>query len=160
MFKFAFSLNKVVEQGYLTEHSAGGVVYRLVKGGDQLYLILMNRRKKWEFPKGHIEAGETPLDAALREVKEETGLKTLEVLPNFQQKVSYMFIKEGKTIRKDVIYFIMKTGEDVVKVNDEHLGYMWLDYERAINTLSHKNSKSVLRAADKWINLYERAWRI
>ncbi len=149
-----------MEQGYLTEHSAGGVVYKLMRGGSPVYLILINRRKRWEFPKGHIEAGETPLDAAIREVKEETGLTVLEVLPNFQQKVNYTFLKEGKMVKKDVIYFLMKTAEDSVRVNDEHLGYMWLDYEKAINTLSHKNSRVVLKAADKWINMYEKAWRI
>ena len=58
------------------ETSAGGVVFR-VEEGRPLYLLIRDSYQNWGFPKGHLEAGERPEDAALREVSEETGLGDL-----------------------------------------------------------------------------------
>ncbi|MEO8628399.1 MAG: NUDIX domain-containing protein, partial [Betaproteobacteria bacterium] len=59
-----------------SKFSAGVVVLRLDQRGWRY--VLLRVFKTWDFPKGRVEAGETPLDAAIREVEEETGLTTLE----------------------------------------------------------------------------------
>ena len=56
------------------EHSAGGVVYRPTAGGWDVLLIERKRYNDWSLPKGHLEPGETPEAAALREIEEETGI--------------------------------------------------------------------------------------
>src|SRR6185312_5043727 len=60
------------------ETSAGGVVFR-TEGTERLYLLIRDSYQNWGFPKGHLEHGEQPEAAALREVREETGLSALEL---------------------------------------------------------------------------------
>jgi ADP-ribose pyrophosphatase len=81
------------------EHSAGGVVFKESKTGP-LYLILISKRRIWEFPKGHLEPGEDTKMAALREVKEETGLSELELFDGFSFKIIYEFFKNGNKVKK------------------------------------------------------------
>jgi 8-oxo-dGTP pyrophosphatase MutT (NUDIX family) len=57
------------------EHSAGGVVYRPAAGGWEVLLVERKRYNDWSLPKGHLEPGETPEAAALREIEEETGIQ-------------------------------------------------------------------------------------
>ncbi|MCL4343719.1 MAG: NUDIX domain-containing protein [Nitrososphaerota archaeon] len=141
------------------EHSAGGVLFRLAKGGVPIYLVLMSRRHIWEFPKGHIERGEDSITAAIREVKEETGINQVGVLDGFKYKVRYQFMKERTKVKKDVIYYIMKSDIDSVKLSDEHIGYMWLDYNSAFDTLTHNNAKALLMEANSWLWALEYSWR-
>ena len=140
------------------EHSAGGVVFKESKTGP-LYLILISKRRIWEFPKGHLEPGEDTKMAALREVKEETGLSELELFDGFSFKIIYEFFKNGNKVKKDVVYYLMKTNSQMVTISDEHIGYMWLSYEKALNTLTHKNSKNLLREANSWLMALYGSWR-
>lgn len=87
------------------EFSCGGVVLE----GNKVLLVQvksMKGRKIWTFPKGHIEAGETPRQAALREVLEETGYKASILKPML--KVRYAFTLKGKYIKKVVQWYLMK----------------------------------------------------
>src|SRR2546428_838806 len=61
------------------ETSAGGVVFRRGPDGEPRFLLIRDSYRNWGFPKGHLEPGEPPGDAARREVAEETGLKGLEL---------------------------------------------------------------------------------
>jgi len=61
------------------ETSAGGVVFRAPQGEEPLFLLIRDSYRNWGFPKGHLESSEMPDAAALREVKEETGLEGLEL---------------------------------------------------------------------------------
>jgi 8-oxo-dGTP pyrophosphatase MutT (NUDIX family) len=64
------------------ERSAGGVVYRMVDARP-LFLLIRDSYRNWGFPKGHLEPGEPPERAALREVEEETGLGSLSLRSAF-----------------------------------------------------------------------------
>src|SRR5690348_4880805 len=59
---------------YVLMEAAGGVVFN-----DSGQILVIFRKKKWDLPKGKLDYGETPEDAALREVKEECGIKHLEI---------------------------------------------------------------------------------
>src|SRR3989344_8017208 len=56
-------------------YSAGGIIVRTSKDGPKVLVTQHSKHKGWDFPKGHLEVGETSEQAALREVEEETGVK-------------------------------------------------------------------------------------
>src|SRR2546423_15338646 len=91
------------------EHSAGGVVARTGDGGAEVVLAARRTRKgdlAWGLPKGMVEAGEDPAQAALREVSEEAGLDAIILAP--LGDISYFYVWEGERIRKRVTFFLME----------------------------------------------------
>lgn len=134
----------------MEERSAGAVVYRDDPSGRR-YLLLVNA-KRWDFPKGGIEKGETEPDTALREVREETGISGLELLPGFRHVVEYFYKRDGKTIHKRVFFYLGRAGDDKVRISDEHQGFGWYGYKDALQRTSYENSKRVLEAAEVFLN--------
>lgn len=110
--------------------SAGAVVFRREPGGHR-YLLLRAFRN-WDFPKGEVEPGEGPLEAALREVREETGLAAL-VLPAGPVHVETPPYARGKVAR----YYLAETGTATVALGAspsglrEHHEYRWLGFDEA-----------------------------
>ena len=127
------------------ERSAGVV---LVKKGE--VLLLHYTAGHWDFPKGHLEAGETSEQAALRELKEETGLDGV-LLPGFKETIHYFFKREGKTIYKEVTFFIAEAKDGKVMLSDEHIGFEWLPFEKAMEKLTYKTAKDILQKAVKHV---------
>jgi 8-oxo-dGTP pyrophosphatase MutT (NUDIX family) len=130
----------------MQERSAGVV---LVKDGE--YLLLHYEAGHWDFPKGHLEKGETPEQAALRELNEETGITDAEILSGFAERIHYFFKKEGKTVSKEVVFFVAKTKTSKVKLSFEHKGFAWLPFKEAVEKLTYDNAKDILRKADAWL---------
>ena len=128
------------------EHSAGAVIINNGK-----YLLLHYEEGHWDFPKGHIEKGETEEQTVKREIEEETGIKGIKFVEGFKEKISYFFKFEGKTIHKDVIFYLVKTQEEKVKLSFEHIGYEWLPYKEAYDKLTYKNAKGILEKANKFL---------
>jgi 8-oxo-dGTP diphosphatase len=94
------------------EYSAGGVVGR---DGKLLLVKVTNLagEKVWTFPKGHLDEGETPLAAALREVEEETGWRCRSLGP--LTTVAYKFSRQGRPVAKKVKWYRMEPVEKVGK---------------------------------------------
>ena len=129
------------------EHSAGVLVYR--KGN---IFLLLDYGKYWDFAKGHLEKDETEMQAALRELKEETGISKISINEGFKEKIFYVFKdKQGHLISKDVVFFLGQVKDSKVKISFEHKGYQWLTYEKAIETVSYKNAKTILRKAHEFL---------
>jgi 8-oxo-dGTP pyrophosphatase MutT (NUDIX family) len=90
------------------ETSAGGLVVDGVDGSARAALIgRLDRRGRlrWSLPKGHVEAGETNEDAAVREVAEETGITGRVVAP--LGTIDFWFVADGRRIHKTVHHFLM-----------------------------------------------------
>jgi bis(5'-nucleosidyl)-tetraphosphatase len=132
------------------ERSAGAVVYR-EDGERRMYLLLQNAGR-WDFPKGGMEKGESELQTVVREVKEETGLQAIKIVPGFRKVIAYFYRRDGKNIHKQVAYMLASTNEEKVKISFEHQGFGWFSYVEALERASYENSKLTLTEAEKFLN--------
>ncbi len=129
------------------EKSCGVVVFH--QGKNIEYLLLHYPGGHWDFPKGHVEEGEEEEDTARRETKEETGLDT-DIIPGFRRTISY-FYKHKELISKDVIFFLGETKNKEVKLSKEHKDFKWLPFEEALEQVTYKNSKEILKKANEFL---------
>lgn len=130
------------------ERSAGAVIFMEKPDGNR-FLLLNYPTGHWDFVKGKIEQGETLHQTAVRETKEETGISDLEFVEGFEEKINYNFQFEGELIQKEVVFFLAKTKTQTVNVSHEHLDYIWLDYENALEKVTYQNAKNILSKANK-----------
>src|SRR5262245_26115119 len=115
------------------DRTAAGFVLVCDAGGTRRYLLLKNARHgTWGFPKGHSEEGETPLQTARRETREETGITELEVVPEFEVTDTYeVETPKRESYRKSVTYFLARTPQARHVQSDEHSESAWLSYRQA-----------------------------
>ena len=132
------------------DFAAGGIAIR-----NNMVLIVKNKPDPgrpndggyWGFPKGHIEEGEKPLEAALREVSEETGF-TVVAESNSKpiSETTYTYVWENQEIDKTVWYYQMDIVEAFAKEpDDEVLEVSLKDYDSAYDMLSFNNDKKLLK---------------
>lgn len=118
-------------------------------------LVFQEKNKYWEFPKGKIEEGEREIDTLKREIYEETGIARFQMFKNFRKTVYYDFQHEGRLIRREVVYFLIRTS-DKVQISDEHAEYLWLPIKRAQQRLKHVNQVRLLNQVTKRLNPHAR----
>ncbi len=130
--------------------SAGIIIFRNTPEGPK-FLLLYHGGAYWNFPKGKLTEGEKSFRAAVREVEEETGIKSRELRFNNWFKVSDRFIfytKEKKRVPRLVIYYLAETSKQIVTiVPREHQGYGWFLYKDAARMLKAPNLKRNLKKA-------------
>jgi 8-oxo-dGTP pyrophosphatase MutT (NUDIX family) len=129
-----------------TEHhrSAGGLVVQ----GSRILLISTQSGRRWQLPKGHIEAGETPEQTAVREVCEETGVTGRVVAP--LPGVEYWFIERGqRRVHKRVDYFLLDyvSGDAANFDATEVSGADWFSWDEGIARLTFENERKVVLEA-------------
>lgn len=128
------------------EFSAGFILFRNTTHGR--HYLLLDYGRHWDYPKGHLEEGETNWRAAVRELKEETGIRQVDRVGGFERQMHYAFFSPKKGhITKTVTYFTGKTRSGNIKISDEHVGYAWLPYEEALEKLTYENARELLREA-------------
>ena len=128
--------------------SAGGIVFRRDGAGVIRYLLIRDSYDNWGFPKGHLEAGESPASAALRETEEETGLHDL-VLHGPIRIIDWHFRFRGRFIHKYCHFFLFESseGEPVPQEDEGITACTWCSLEDALQELSYENARGVLRRA-------------
>lgn len=138
-----------------SHHSAGVVLFRA--GDERRYLLLrsaLTRRPVWEFPKGAVEAGETELEAACRELHEETGLRSGDytVLDGFRETERYFFTRgagdDRRLINKRVTYFLAEWHSGDVRISREASRFTWATVGEAERLLRFPQKRKVLAAAE------------
>jgi len=140
------------------EFSAGAIIYRKT-GRDILYLIIYSGRNKiWGFPKGHLEHGETAKEAAIREIREETGLKGLRFIDGFKEEIVYKTISKrppfkGQRIEKHVTYFLCGIkNQDIIVDGKEITDSRFLPLNQAEEMVRFCDLNSVLRRAHDYLS--------
>lgn len=131
----------------LEEVSAGGVVFR--REGDVTYFLLIkDSYRNWGFPKGHLEDGEEPASAALREVVEETGIESLELRAPIET-INWKFRFRGRLIHKTCHFFLIETPDrrTAPQRSEGITACKWAPYEQAVQLVSYKNARGVLEHA-------------
>lgn len=146
------------------ENSAGVIPFKRMEGRGRLYLVLhsatvRNPRAKWEFPKGGMEAGETPRDTAAREFTEETGLSHWTFRDDFERTLNYTYVRRGRKVLKTVTYYLVEVRGDSPPVQsiehvEDHSGrwFRWGTFEEITRLLYHAKIRQVFVEADRWID--------
>ena len=130
------------------EKSCGAVVFRKYHGNIELLLIKHVVGGHWSFPKGHVEAGETEEQTALREIKEETGID-VELITTFREVVSY---SPKRDTTKDVIYFLGKAKTFQYTPQEEEIAQIkWVEINLAHSFLTYDNDKQLVNKAKPMI---------
>lgn len=133
------------------ETSAGGIVYR-ADAGQAMFLLIRDSYQNWGFPKGHLEPGEQPAAAALREVTEETGLSDLSIRSEIDT-IDWFFRFRGQLIHKVCHFFLMETAETTTSPQRAEgiTACRWLRFEEAQSLISYANAREVLRRAHEML---------
>lgn len=131
------------------EVSAGGIIIKQIH--DQWYtLVIKDRNKKWTFPKGKVEKNESLIEAAQREILEETGISDIEMLISLPE-VSYIFQRE-ESISKTVYYFLFqaKSEEIVTPQRDEGItDVQWIPFLESMDCIDYKETNVPLLSKAK-----------
>lgn len=132
------------------ERSAGAVVY--IVDGREVLCLLLHGKLGWDFPHGLVKLHETDEAAAIREIKEETGL-SVELIPAFREEVRYKYSKRGRTIYREVVYFLARSHSREVKLSEEHDAYIWARKPEALKLINRDETREVLIRA--WRKIVE-----
>lgn len=134
------------------ERSSGAIMASIKKdSNEEEFLLLYHTAGHWDFPKGNIEVGEDELGAARREIFEETGIQVVNFLEGFRNKIEYQYTRGETLIQKEVIFHIIRTDTRKIILSNEHIGYVWENYDNAVKKLTYMNAKSLLTEAKKFL---------
>jgi 8-oxo-dGTP pyrophosphatase MutT (NUDIX family) len=129
-------------------------------GNPRRYLLILHQKGHWAFPKGHKEAGETDLEAACREVREETGLTQYRVIETERFLEQYQFqTRKGTTIDKTVTYFIAYVqpeangaAPDISVQLAEVADFRWCTFLEALELITFDANRQLLRDCEEYLN--------
>lgn len=130
----------------LNDFSCGVIPYRLNRDGVREFLLIQHNAGHWAFPKGHPEQGETDLQAATRELAEETGLTQVQIDPQQPFDEHYRFTKKsGKQVNKRVVYFLGQVALDhtVTLQEEEVCAYAWGDANQTRDRITFDEGRAL-----------------
>jgi len=125
------------------EHSCGGAVIAIREGVPHVALIATRNRSRWGLPKGAVDSGETPEAAALREVKEETGIEARIV--RLLDTIEYFFRAGDTLIHKTVDFYLMDyVAGDLVPQLSEVDAVEWVELAASVRRASFDSERKLL----------------
>jgi len=127
--------------------AGGGVVYRRVDGRTEYLLVRRERHNDWSFPKGKLDEGEDLRDCAVREVREETGMRC-----DVGVRLPLVTYRDRARRRKGVAYWLMTVVSGRFKPNSEVAAVGWFDLKSARAVLTYRRDRELLNEADSTVN--------
>jgi bis(5'-nucleosidyl)-tetraphosphatase len=133
------------------ERSSGAIIALINKDSEAEFLLLRYTAGHWDFPKGNIETGEDEVEAARREIFEETGIQDVNFVKGFRKKIKYQYMRGERLIQKEVVFYMITTNTRKIILSNEHIGYEWNKYDNAIKRLTYRNAKNLLMEAKRFL---------
>lgn len=133
------------------EKSCGVILFYAADSNSVEILLLHYPEGHWDFPKGHVEEGESEIQTALRELEEETGIKDVRLVDGFREKMHYFFTKKKDGISKTVCFFLARTSDKTIEISHEHKDFQWLPYEKALKKLTFDNARKILKKTKQFL---------
>jgi 8-oxo-dGTP pyrophosphatase MutT (NUDIX family) len=131
------------------EKSAGFLIFR--RENNTIKYLFLKSKGRYDIPKGIQEVGESEFEAALRELKEETGINEVKIVPLFKKKIEYFYRLGKDNIKKEVVYFLGEVNTSEIKISKEHNGYEWLTKEEVLSKVKYENIKKLVEEAENYI---------
>ena len=130
--------------------SCGFIVYK-EENNENYYLIIKSHNGDVGFPKGHMESGESELQTAIRELKEETGMD-VDTIYDFRYQIEYP-LPHVPDAMKQTVYFLGKcASDDIIIQETEVASAEFVTYDKAIEKLTFEETKIMLKKANDIIN--------
>jgi 8-oxo-dGTP pyrophosphatase MutT (NUDIX family) len=130
------------------ERSAGIILFHQPRANAPREYLLLDYGKHWDYAKGHVDENESDLEAALRELAEETGITSVELVPGFLREIVYFYRHPRRgLIRKEVIFFLGRAESKEVALSHEHVGHEFLPFEDAVKRVTYATARQLLRDA-------------
>jgi ADP-ribose pyrophosphatase YjhB (NUDIX family) len=121
----------------------------VVVRGDEVVVIRPVRRgghaEIWALPKGHPDGDETPLEAAAREVREETGVEAEPIAE--LGEIQYTFERAGREVRKRVVFYLFEYRSGELDPDHEIEQARWMPLEEAASELTHAGEREMVQRA-------------
>jgi len=132
------------------EKSCGAVVFTRING-EIRYVLAQNLEGYYGFPKGHMEPGETETETALREIREEVGLRP-RLIPGFRTETEHPLPKKPGVI-KQIVYFLAEyEDQEIIFQKEELLSAPLVSYEKAMELFVFDNNRRILTEAHAYLN--------
>lgn len=130
------------------ELAAGTLLFH--SSSTEVLLLYETAEDRWCFPKGHVETGETLAQAAIRETREETGIREFSLQEEIGE-VSYRFFdpRKGRNVFKTTVYFRALTSESGAHPESTFSAYRWVPTSEALRLVAYDSDRRVLELAER-----------
>jgi bis(5'-nucleosidyl)-tetraphosphatase len=137
-----------------SEEAFGIIPARKKENGWELFLILHRKGLHWAFPKGHRLEGESNLQAAERELEEETGLKVTKLLREAPFQEQYRFCREDVCVDKKNFYFLALVSGEVVLQTEEILEGRWISISESLKLVTFPQAFQICQEVLTFFNAF------